>query len=199
MRLITWQRLYSKHEERHIAALWSTHGPVTFGSSLSREATFTFTLCFKLAASILWPRLEGHMCVFVVICWDISTASEASQSTAKCCDDAHLLFNRVNNKAQWILVGLGLVELKLSVLVCEVKWFAESEIRFKARNKNMHFLYIYQKYFTCDNCYSDFLLHHLISLLNNPCVCNYCHSLLFLNLLFNTIKISIILKRRKAR
>lgn len=68
MRLITWQRLYSKHEERHIAALWSTHGPATVSSSQSWEATFTFTVCFKLAASILWPRLKGHMCVFVIIC-----------------------------------------------------------------------------------------------------------------------------------
>lgn len=68
MRLITWQRLYSKHEERHIAALWSTHRPATVSSTQSREATFTFTLCFKLAASILWPRLKGHICVFVMIC-----------------------------------------------------------------------------------------------------------------------------------
>lgn len=32
------------------------------------------------------------MCVFVVICQDIFTVREALQSTAKCCDDAHLLF-----------------------------------------------------------------------------------------------------------
>lgn len=36
MRLIMWQRLYSKHEERQIAALWSTHGLVTLSSSSQR-------------------------------------------------------------------------------------------------------------------------------------------------------------------
>lgn len=29
--------------------------------SPSRETTFTFTAGFKLVASILWPRLAGHM------------------------------------------------------------------------------------------------------------------------------------------
>lgn len=36
MRLIMWLRLYSKHEERRIAALWSTHGPATLSPSSQR-------------------------------------------------------------------------------------------------------------------------------------------------------------------
>lgn len=61
------------------------------------------------------------MCVFVMICQDIFTAREASQSTAKCCDDGHLLFNHVNSEAQRILDGSGLVELTImSALVCKL-------------------------------------------------------------------------------
>lgn len=105
---ITWQRLYSKHEEKHIAALWRTHGPATVSSSRSWAAIFTLTVCFNLTASILWRCLEGHMCIFVMISLDIFTGREVwlrTQSTAKCYDDAHLLFNHVNNKTQWILDG----------------------------------------------------------------------------------------------
>lgn len=67
MRLVTWPRLYSKHEEKHITALWSTLRVATLSSGHSWEATFTFIVCFKLVASILWPRSEGHMWAFVVI------------------------------------------------------------------------------------------------------------------------------------
>lgn len=102
---ITWQRLYSKHEEKHIAALWRAHGPATVSPSRSWAAIFTLAVCFNLAASILWRCLEGHMCIFVMISLDIFTGRGVSQSTPKCYDDAHLLFNHANNKTQWNLDG----------------------------------------------------------------------------------------------
>lgn len=68
-----------------------------------------------------------------------------------------------------------------------------------ARNKNVHFLYIHQAYLVaCNECYLDFLLHQFIFLLNYPCVCNSCRSLLFLNLLFNTMKNKHYIKRKKS-
>lgn len=101
---ITWQRLYSKHEEKaHSCTVVNTPDRPQWAPVREPRGDLHFHgLLFSSPLPFCVHVWKGHMCVFVMICQDIFTAREASQSTAKCCDDAHLLFNRVSDEAQWI-------------------------------------------------------------------------------------------------